>query len=137
MEEPREPLVGECRLKVIGGRPIIDEILDQIKKEVYKYNSTISSTGYYLKPVHKVYKRTASGKIVVYEYYGKYWWRLMRRGGKLKWIYVGKRNPPHLPEPPQVLDGVIIIKEGDDVIVECDFYDKYKGLLKGLKVIRV
>jgi len=80
MEEPIEPPPPEeCRLRIVGGARTLDVILADLKESFYEYNRSIGSTGYYLKPVHKVYKYVG-GSRRIYEYYGRYWWRLSRTG---------------------------------------------------------
>jgi len=91
-----------------------------------------SKRGYYLKPVHKVY-RTTGGLRRIYEYYGRYWWR--KGDGKL--IYAGAKKPGGLPQPPlNPLEGLSVIREGDDVIIRCDVYERFKWVFEGLAVER-
>ncbi len=124
---------SECRLLVRGGASRIDEILDEVKYKIYEYNTRISDTGYYLKPVHKVYKRLSDGTLKIYEYYGRYYWR--KQGNRL--VYAGTEKPRGLPEPePIPLEGLTLIRMGDDIIIECNVYDRYKDLFKGLEVER-
>ncbi|MEB3861022.1 MAG: hypothetical protein GSR84_02235 [Desulfurococcales archaeon] len=124
---------SDCRLLVRGGASRIDEILDEVKYKIYEYNTRISDTGYYLKPVHKVYKRLSDGTLKIYEYYGRYYWR--KQGNRL--VYAGTEKPRSLPEPePTPLEGLTLIRVGDDIIIECSVYDRYKDLFKGLEVER-
>ncbi|MCE4602312.1 MAG: hypothetical protein F7C08_04015 [Desulfurococcales archaeon] len=124
---------SECRLLIRGGASRIDEILDEVKYKIYSYNTRISHTGYYLKPVHKVYRRLSDGAVKVYEYYGRYYWR--KQGKKL--VYAGTEKPRGLPEPePTPLDGLAVIRVGEDIVIDCMVYDKYKDLFHGLKVER-
>jgi hypothetical protein len=133
LEEPKEPQT--CKIRVINGARVLEKVLDEVKRPLYEYNSVISRHGYYLKPVHKVYKRLSDGSLRVYEYYGRYWWKLRRVSGRLRWIYVGNVKPKGLPEPPpHALDGVIVIREGEDIIIDCDLYDKFKNVFSGLPV---
>ncbi|MFP3203656.1 MAG: hypothetical protein RXR43_16050, partial [Sulfolobus sp.] len=38
-----------------------------------------------------------------YIYIGRYWYKLERKNGKQKWIYLGKEKPlPNLPDPPEL-----------------------------------
>jgi len=135
LEEPKEP--PSCRVRVLGGASAIEKVLDDIKKQVYKYNSEVSKKGYYLKPVHKVYKKLSNGRMRIYEYYGRYWWRLERRNGKLKWIYVSNIKPKGLPEfPSHKLEGVVVIREGNDIIIDCEVFDRLKELFENLPVER-
>ncbi|MGC9210482.1 MAG: hypothetical protein ACP5FT_04385 [Acidilobus sp.] len=128
-EKPNEP---PCMIRVIGGYSAIQSILSDVKEEIYKYNAIASRRGYYLKPVHKVYK-VVNGVRRVYEYYGRYWWR--RGEGKL--IYAGTSRPRGLPEPPlNPLEGLSVIREGEDVIIRCDVYERFKWAFEGLRTER-
>ncbi|MEM0366339.1 MAG: hypothetical protein QXO93_03790 [Acidilobaceae archaeon] len=134
MEEPIEPIRG-CRVRVISGALVLDKLLADLKRAIYDYNWRIKSTNYYLKPVHKVYK-TVGGARRIYEYYGRYWWRITREEGSVKFIYVGKIKPQNLPEPPiNPLEGLVVIRENRDVILECEAYNRFKDIFKGLKII--
>jgi hypothetical protein len=129
-EKPSEP---QCRVRVYGGYSAIYSVLSEVKEKLYVYNELASRRGYYLKPVHKVYKRV-NGVTRVYEYYGRYWWRK----GEGKLIYAGSVKPKGLPEPPEnPLEGLSIIREGDDIIVDCSLYDRYSWLFRGLRSERV
>ncbi len=138
MEEPIEPpSEGDCRLRIIRGAKALDPILADLKRVFYEYNKVIRDTGYYLKPVHKVYKYT-SGSLRVYEYYGRYWWRLVRRGGKPRYIYAGTVKPEKVTvDPPDnPLEGLSLIREGDDVIVRCFDFERFAGVFRGYRVVR-
>ncbi len=129
-EKPNEP---PCMIRVQRGYRAIKEVLDKVKEEIYRYNSLASGRGYYLKPVHMSY-RTVNGVRRVYEYYGRYWWRR----GEDKLIYVGTRRPPGLPEPPvNPLEGLSLIREGEDVILRCDVYERFRWAFGGLPTERV
>ncbi|EHP69586.1 MAG: hypothetical protein RXS23_03150 [Metallosphaera yellowstonensis] len=98
-----------------------DQILTRLKSFVYEYNSRITRYDVYLKPFHIVYKK---GK--KYIYIGKYWYKLEKMNGKLKWIYLGKEKPiPELPDPPRVPE-ITIIKEDSEYVFD-------DSLLKQLK----
>ncbi|MEM0173916.1 MAG: hypothetical protein QXV69_02375 [Sulfolobaceae archaeon] len=91
-----------------------EEILDKLKKIVYEYNSRIRGSGVYLKPYHAVYKQNKK-----YIYIGKYWYRLERIGGRLKWIYLGKTKPiESLPDPPKIPESTIIVENNEVYLVE-------------------
>jgi len=91
-----------------------EEILSKLKKVVYEYNAIIRGSGVYLKPYHAVYKQNKK-----YIYIGKYWYRLERVGGKLKWIYLGKNKPiKNLPDPPKIPESTIIVENNEVYIVE-------------------
>lgn len=136
MEEPTEP--PQCFVRVQGGAPAAEALSLMARQAVYSYNMAIRKTGYYLKPVHYVYKRNSSGRVKVYEYYGRYWWRLERVGSRVRWRYVGKVKPPGLPEPPETgLEGLRIIRDGDDIIVDCWVVERFPDIFQGLVVERV
>lgn len=139
MEEPIEPpgLSEDCYLRVVGGARILNAILADLKKVLYEYNRLVKSSGYYLKPVHKVYKESRGLKRV-YEYYGRYWWRLERRGGRVRYVYSGTVKPREVSlEPPSnPLEGLVVIREGEDVIVKCSDFEKFSGIFRGFKVVR-
>ena len=89
-----------------------NELLAKLKSLVYEYNSEIGGKGVYLKPYHVVYK---GGK--KYVYVGRYWYRLERRNGRLKWIYLGKTKPyPDLPDPPAIPEITIVITESENLV---------------------
>jgi hypothetical protein len=72
--------------------------ISDLKRLVYEYNTKIRGYGVYLKPYHIVYR---NGK--KYIYIGRYWYKLERKNGKQKWIYLGKEKPlPNLPDPPEL-----------------------------------
>jgi len=131
-EEPKEPPPDDCKLRILGGRSVLARLAGEIKEAFYEYNTLISNTGYYLKPVHKVYKRLSDRRRRIYEYYGRYWWR--RKGNRL--VYAGTVKPRRVPvEPPKhPLDGLSIIVEDDDIIISCSDYEKYKEYFEGLPV---
>ncbi|MFP3171662.1 hypothetical protein [Acidilobus sp. 7A] len=129
-EKPSEP---QCRVRVYGGYSAILTVLSYVKEAIYRYNEVASRKGYYLKPVHKVYKRL-NGVVRVYEYYGRYWWRK----GERRLIYAGHERPRGLPEPPSnPLEGLSVIREGEDIIIDCSLYDDFSWLFKGLRSERV
>ncbi|MCE4623413.1 MAG: hypothetical protein F7B11_01515 [Caldisphaeraceae archaeon] len=132
LEKPKEPL-SECRIRVIGGYGDIVGLLDSVKEEIYRYNVLASKKGYYLKPVHKVYKPKGKSGKAIYEYYGRYWWKKLR--GRL--IYSGTTKPRILPNPPEnPLEGLSIVREGEDVILDCFVYERYRWIFKDKKVVR-
>lgn len=51
-------------------------------------NLAAARMGYYIKPFHVVYKKSPRGELE-YRYYGKYWYRIERKGGKRLLKYVG------------------------------------------------
>ena len=81
------------------------ELIRSCLREVYRYNRRVKG-GYYLKPVHVVYKRGAKGEIREYRYYGRYWYAVEYFGksrGKsiIRWLYLGRDKPKGLPPPPK------------------------------------
>ncbi len=123
----------ECRLLVKGGGKRIDSIIDEYKSVIYEYNTRISGQGYYLKPVHKVYRRLSDGTLKVYEYYGRYYWR--KAGERL--IYAGREKPRGLPDIHLPFEGLAVIRiNNSDVVIDCDLYDKFKHIFEGLHVER-
>lgn len=136
-EEPKEPPSAYCRVRVVGGIAVIDKILDDYRRRLYEYNSMIRATGYYLKPVHKAYKTLSGGARRVYEYYGAYWWKLVKTRNGLRYVYIGKAKPPFLPDPPRSpLEGLSLMRENGDVIIECRVYDAFRSLFKNMMVVR-
>ncbi|GEM_PF-608438 len=78
------------------------------REKLYEYNSVIKKTGYYLKPLHIVVKKY-SNSIKTYYYYGKYWYRVISQGSKIKWYYISNEKPlKDLPDPP--INPLILIK---------------------------
>ncbi len=133
-EEPNEPPPTDCHYRIIGGSQILARIDEIARQPFYEYNSRISKTGYMVKPVHKVYKRLSDGTRRIYVYYGRYWWR--RRGKRF--VYSGTEKPRRvkLEPPPNPLYGLSIIVDGDDLIISCADYEKYKYLFRGYPAVR-
>jgi hypothetical protein len=132
-----------ARVRVKGGWRAIEQLLEDYKSRIYKYNSTISKTGFYLKPVHVVVKSTSAGKRK-YIYIGRYWWKIsyVGRQGKtsrIRWVYVGTEKPRELigyPDPPpHPLVGLSLAVEGDDVILDESMYRRFSWLFKGYQVV--
>ncbi len=125
-------------VRVKGGYGLIMSIFTPYRVRIYAYNSQIRDTGYYLKPVHMVYKKL-EGRKVKYMYFGRYWYRVYRarEGGrsKIKWIYVGRDKPdPQLPEPPiNPLEGIAVIVDGDDVLVDEKAFNALTQITQALK----
>jgi hypothetical protein len=98
----RSVVLMSLKRKVLikGGLNYILDLYSQFKLEILSYNEKIKDTGYYVKPMHIAYKNSDSGK-VKYIYFGRYWYRVIKRDDRLVWVYVGKDKPePSLPEPP-------------------------------------
>ncbi len=110
-------------LRIKEGYNLLMNIFSPYRLRIYRYNEEIKNSGYYLKPLHMVY-RSIEGRKLKYVYFGRYWYRVYKsREGKktrLRWIYVGRDKPdPHLPEPPiNPLEGLAAVVEGDDVLVD-------------------
>ncbi len=127
----------DCKVRVRDGARVIDSIIDDVKKPIYEYNSIISSKGYYLKPVHRVYRHRSDGTRKIYEYYGRYFWRIETRGGRKRLVYAGTRKPRGLPDPPRTgLEGLVVLRESNsnDVIIDCHVYERFKHLFEGMNV---
>ncbi|RLG80327.1 MAG: hypothetical protein DRO09_03290 [Thermoprotei archaeon] len=110
---------GTRTVRIRNGYNVIMSLYAPFRSRIYRYNSEIRDSGYYLKPVHLVYK-SIRGRRVKYVYFGRYWYRVVRKGGSIKWIYVGRDKPdPHLPDPPlSPFEGIGIAILGDDVVVD-------------------
>ena len=136
-EEPYERrLQDSCKVRVVEGAEVIDRLLDSLRVVIYEYNTTINDSGYYLKPVHKVYKRRQDGSVRVYEYYGRYWWRMVRKKGGYRAKYAGKVKPRGIRNAPELpIEGLVIVREGRDIIMDCDVYERYKHLFHDRQVI--
>jgi hypothetical protein len=133
---------SECRVRLVDGLEAFRAAVDSLLRQLYSYTESLRGTGYYLKPLHRVYKSDPeTGSRVVYEYYGRYWWRLERRRGRLRWRYVGREPPPGVPEPPRhPLEGMSVKILGSDVELDCRWYEELvrAGLIGGgIRVERV
>ncbi len=97
---------------------------ENLRRKIYEYNDRIRSTGYYLKPIHIVKKHLGSDTRTYY-YFGRYWYKLIKTGSRIKWIYIGKEKPdPKLPEPPiNILEQCRVVVVGRDVYVDDTCYD--------------
>ncbi|MET1159760.1 MAG: hypothetical protein ABWW65_02255 [Thermoprotei archaeon] len=120
--------------KIIGK---INLLLSDYIADLYHYNSLIKNSEYYLKPVHIVIKRKPNGERIKYYYYGRYWYRIVRANGNIKWIYLGKKKPDlKLPDPPQnPLEGLVVKISSNQVEIissNKELYDKLKNVLKSL-----
>lgn len=127
---------------VKDGYPVIMEIFSPYRRRIYEYNSLIRESGYYLKPIHLVVKKSINSKYK-YLYFGRYWYRFTKTSSKrIRWIYVGREKPdPNLPEPPiNPLEGLKIIAVNDnDIIVDEYVYNVLINIfpsLKGYNVVR-
>jgi len=109
-------------LSLEGGVSKAREVIEKLARTVYKYNTEISSSGYYLKPVHYVYYKNPLENRV-YAYIAKYWWKLSYIGkkgrtSKIKWFYVGTVKPPELPPPPIPPTLIVLKKEAAYISLE-------------------
>ncbi|MEM3367263.1 MAG: hypothetical protein QXQ22_03045 [Metallosphaera sp.] len=113
-------------MQVRMGEREFDKVLSALKSLVYDYNTKIREHGVYLKPFHVVYKK---GKR--YIYIGKYWYRLEKLNGKLKWIYLGKTKPvEQLPGPPSIPE-ITIVREDSEYVFDDSLLNqlkRYRGL---------
>ena len=88
------------------------ELFEKYLKKVYEYNSKLPN-GIILKPFHYVYR---NGK--KYVYIGRYFYKVVKENGKVKWKYIGK-EVPNLPKPPaNPFEGLRFRKVGDKYYVE-------------------
>ena len=139
-EEPNEPqpepfpvltLIPDVSgyIRIVNGTRALEAVEIQVKEPYYHYNSLISKYGYFIKPVHKVYK-VKRGRRLVYVYYGRYWFR---RGEKGRAVYAGSAKPSFIPyQPPSnPLEGVTIIIDGPDLLISSEDVDKVIGVLEG------
>ncbi len=69
------------------------KLFEEYLKSIYEYNSKLPK-GIVLKPFHYVYR---NGK--KYVYVGRYFYKVIKEHGKIKWKYLGK-EVPGLPKPP-------------------------------------
>jgi len=136
----------KCRVRVKKGYRALREAVSDFLAHIYRYNSLIGETGYYLKPTHIVTKKLDDGTRLRYIYIGRYWWRLSYGEGgggrrSLRWRYVGKEKPAELegyPDPPSSpLQGLRVVVDGDDVILDCKAYQRYKWLFEGYEAVTV
>jgi len=137
-------------LRIEGGYDLLMKIFSPYRKRIYRYNEKIRESGYYLKPIHIVYRLIGKGRLK-YIYFGRYWYRIYRsregKRNKLRWIYVGRDKPdPHLPEPPiNPLEGLAVIVKNDDVLIDEKTFEALikiaenltsQGLIKGIELKR-
>ncbi len=102
-----------------------DSVITRFKGLVYEYNSKIKEYNVYLKPFHVVSKGSKR-----YFYIGKYWYKLEKINGKLKWIYLGKEKPiKEMPEPPRFPEATII-KEENKFIVDEKILEELRALVE-------
>jgi len=83
----------------------LNKLTEVYKLRLYEYNTLIKDYGLKLKPVHIVISRNKK-----YIYLGRYWYRVVYKNGKVRWIYIGREKPyRELPDPPlNPLDIVIL-----------------------------
>jgi len=108
----------------------VDEILTRLKELIYEYNKNLRGTGFYLRPMHIVYK----GKSKKYIYIGKYWYYLEYKKKKLIWNYVGTMKPvSNLPDPPEIPEVTIIKRDGEYYITQLDL-ERLKAFLQRVQI---
>lgn len=120
----------------------INLLLSDYLPLIYKYNNLVKNKNYYLKPVHIVIKKKSNGERIKYYYYGRYWYRIEKKGNErkgIKWVYLGKEKPEkNLPDPPpNPLEGLVIKFSGDEVSVitaRKDMYMMINNVLSSLKI---
>jgi len=110
---------GNKTVIIRDGYKLLMEIYAPYRERIYAYNSRIRDSGYYLKPIHIVYKNV-NNRRYKYLYFGRYWYRVIKKGKRVKWVYIGREKPdPHLPDPPlSPFEGISIIVDNNDVIVD-------------------
>ena len=115
------------------GYKVLMEMYSPYRERIYAYNSRIKDSGYYLKPIHVVYKNVNNRRLK-YLYFGRYWYRVFKGGKKVKWVYIGKEKPdPHLPDPPiSPFEGISIVVENDDLILDERTYNIVNELARRL-----
>ena len=132
-------------LRIINGLDAVERLLEEYKRKIYRYNSLIRDTGFYLKPLHIVSRRVDDGRRTYY-YFGRYWWRVVYAGksgktSRVKWIYVGREKPSELagyPDPPSYpIAGLRFSVDGRDVIIDRRVYEKYRWVFEGYTVVEV
>jgi len=113
--------MGRSRVLIKGGLRVLLDLYTPYKVEVMKYNDSIRWSGYYVKPIHVTYKNR-SGTTLRYLYFGRYWYRISRKGGRVSWIYLGREKPdPVLPDPPlNPFEGLSATAIGEDVELDLD-----------------
>ena len=138
-----------CYVLVRGGLEAVEAALEGFRRSLYRYNSLLRGSGYYLKPVHIVTRRLADGSRRRYMYIGRYWWRLSYTRGRgapshrLAWRYVGRDMPAELrgkvpPPPRNPLEGLSYAAlEGGDILLRVEVYDRFSWVFEGLPVERV
>ncbi len=109
------------RILIKEGLRVLLDLYTPYKVEVMKYNDFIRWSGYYVKPIHVTYKNR-SGITIRYLYFGRYWYRISRKRGKVSWIYLGREKPdPALPDPPlNPFEGLSAIAIGEDIELDLD-----------------
>lgn len=112
----------------------INILLSNYLTEIYRYNNLVKYKNYYLKPIHIVVKKRNGENIAKYIYYGRYWYKLLKKPRGIKWIYIGREKPEkELPDPPRnPLEGLVIkITENEVVIITSsrEIYDLINSVL--------
>lgn len=129
---------------------INDFVIVQISKETlhklliervqlsYKVRKELIKKGLYLKPFHICYKRTKLGEME-YRYYGKYWYRIERRDGKVKLRYVGCNISDAISQAVSFnIEGFSFIAyryKDSPVFIRNNILNKYKDLLMSMGII--
>jgi len=93
-----------------------------------------------------VTRRLPDGRRKIYQYIGRYWWKISYCGKRGKtsrvcWKYVGREKPKELQDlpdpPPNPLSGLHYIVDGDDVILDERMYERFKWVFSAYKVEEV
>jgi hypothetical protein len=131
---------------IINGSSALVTVEQQYQKKLAVYNETLQKLQkrYYLKPKHIVYTRRGRH---VYNYHGRYWWKIeyVGRKGKtsqIRWHYVplgSAQKPADVPDPPQ--DPLLELKyqkfANGDLLMEVAVYEKFKHIFQNCPVFRV
>ncbi|MEZ0393840.1 MAG: hypothetical protein ABWK00_02160 [Desulfurococcaceae archaeon] len=109
-------------------------IINEYTKQIYEYNNIAKQRSYYLKPVHITVRTEKDGSKSKYYYYGRYWYKLERDGGRIRWIYLGKAKPdPSLPDPPRSLvEGLVLKVKGNEIEAIFASQEQYNEIMRGL-----
>ncbi len=106
-------------IRVKNGYRLLMNLYSDYRVKIYEYNSKIKETGYYLKPIHIVHKSLGNKKIK-YLYFGRYWYKVVKKNKGFRWIYVGREKPdPMLPDPPIIpFEGIGVVVDGEDIMLD-------------------
>lgn len=138
--------MSRMQVLVVNGSTALASIEQQYQKNLGDYNEMLQKLQktYYLKPKHTVYTRRGRH---VYNYHGRYWWKIeyLGRKGKtsrIRWHYVPlgvTQKPLDVPDPPK--DPLLGLKyqkfANGDLLMDVAIYEKFKHLFRNCSVFRV